>query len=432
MAQNVTIENDACKIIIGLEGAKIKEFSLKQNGLNPIHNEYTHFVCFDRWGPSEDEGIPQHGNAHTITWQLNQAPTEKSDCIYSEMSGSLPVVKLKMNRKIVLDKTAAVARVVEEITNLNDVDKVFNLVQHPSIGPPFLDETTIVDTKVVRGISQEDVKTSPPDSSQIITWPEAIVDGKARDLRTITATSEYDGGVVSFILNKNEEFGWVTAVNASRGLLLGYLWPVSEYPWLNLWYMSYGNQTVARGLEFGTTGLHQAWSVVLERDSLLGEPIYETVAVNDTICKSYIMFQTEIPNDFKGVESVEYNNNQIRIYEYGSDPDRNIELNLSSDLTGVTEGSNHRIPSKIELNQNYPNPFNSRTNISYYVTEKDHIRMDLYDVSGHHVRTLVNEELPQGHHSMIVDMDGLPGGVYLYRLQIGDHEQVTQKLTYVK
>jgi hypothetical protein len=151
-AQNVTIENEQCKLVINLTGAIIKEFSLKENQLNPIH-EFGHFLCFDRWGPSEDAGIPWHGNGHKVDWTLNQSPEEEGNAFITEMSGSLPIVKLKMNRKVYLDKTAPVARIVEKITNQNSVEKVFNVVQHATLGQPFLDESTLVDTKVDSGFS---------------------------------------------------------------------------------------------------------------------------------------------------------------------------------------------------------------------------------------------------------------------------------------
>lgn len=431
MAQDIIIENEACRLVTNLRGAKMKEFSLKAIGLNPIH-EYAHFICFDRWGPSEDDGIPWHGNGQRITWQLNQDPVERQKYFYAEISGILPVVNLKMNRKIYLDKTAPVARVVEKITNPNEIEKVFNLVQHPTIGAPFLDETTIVDTKVLQGFSQKDVIDSQPDTSQLVQWPQAFIDGKHRDLRYLNGTPNYEDAVVSFIPDKNDSFGWVTAMNASQGFLIGYLWEVSDYPWLNFWLMSNNNKPEARGLEFGTTGLHQPWSVVLERDSLLGQRLYETIDAHDSVAKSYVMFLAEIPNDFKGVESVAYDSSRIRIFEYDSDPDRTVELKLSAELTDVSDMFYRHTPDQITLEQNYPNPFNSRTKISFSVPVRAPVSMNLYDITGRHIKTLLDSEMTQGHHTITLEMEGLPGGIYLCQLQAGDHRQLTQKLTYIK
>lgn len=114
-----------------------------------------------------------------------------------------------MTRKICLDRSVAVARIIEDITNQNDVEKVFNVVQHATLDQPFLDESTIVDTKVDSKFNQEYVKTSNPTPDQIIGWLEAYVDVKTRDLRHLKAESDYDQVVVKYILNKNDENGWI-------------------------------------------------------------------------------------------------------------------------------------------------------------------------------------------------------------------------------
>ncbi len=137
---------------------------------------------------------------------------------FAEMSCLLPIVKLGMNRKIYLSEHSSVFKVVEEISNHNDSAKVFNLVQHPTIGAPFLDETTIVDTEVDSGYSQ--AGNLPPTPADVFTWPEAVVDGDSTDLRYLTGDHSWWQSVVSFTLDEKEESSWVTAVNPSLKLMV--------------------------------------------------------------------------------------------------------------------------------------------------------------------------------------------------------------------
>jgi hypothetical protein len=234
-------------------------------------------------------------------------------------------------------------------------------------------------------------------------------------------------------LNKNDEHGWITAINASKGLLLGYLWSIAEYPWLNLWLMVQNHEPEARGLEFGTTGLHQPWSVIMARGSIFDEPIYQTIAVGDTITKSYLMFLAPIPDDFKGVENVEFANDKISIFEYGLDPARTIILALQDGITSVEDQDGQsQIPRAVSLSQNYPNPFNGETVIKYYIPGKKSVKIEIYDLRGQKIDTLVNEEQNAGYHSVSFNADGLSSGIYLYRLQTDNYRGVTKKLIYVK
>jgi hypothetical protein len=328
-AQTITLDNGIAKMDVSLNGGIIKEISLHSIDINPIHS-YGHFICFDHWGPSTPEeealGIPFHGNGSKIRWTLIHGPGQDDQTNIVEMSCLLPVVKLGMNRKIYQSTSAPVFKIVEEISNHNDSRKVFNLVQHPTIGAPFLDETTLVDTRVDSGFSQNG--TLPPAPGDIITWPEALVDGDNTDLRFLSTDHSWSSSVVTFILDEKEEYGWVTAVNPSLNLMIGYIWPASDYPWLNLWMQIQKGAPFARGLEMGSTGLHQTWPVVLEMDTIFGRKLYEELDMDETIIKSYYTFLSEVPSDYRGVASVSLINDTIKVEEYGMDPGRSIHLDI--------------------------------------------------------------------------------------------------------
>ncbi|MDZ7797849.1 MAG: T9SS type A sorting domain-containing protein [Candidatus Marinimicrobia bacterium] len=82
------------------------------------------------------------------------------------------------------------------------------------------------------------------------------------------------------------------------------------------------------------------------------------------------------------------------------------------------------IPSEFELSQNYPNPFNPVTIIAYKLPENAGVQMNVYDMSGRKVRTLVNEYANAGSYEVHFDASDLPSGVYFYRLSAGNYSTV--------
>ncbi|RMF58053.1 MAG: T9SS C-terminal target domain-containing protein, partial [Calditrichaeota bacterium] len=84
-----------------------------------------------------------------------------------------------------------------------------------------------------------------------------------------------------------------------------------------------------------------------------------------------------------------------------------------------------QIPDRITLLQNYPNPFNSETTIPFVLSgsRRFRVRMEIYNILGQRVRSLLNTVLPGGEHSVRWDgrNDGgnpVASGVYIYRLRV--------------
>jgi len=76
-----------------------------------------------------------------------------------------------------------------------------------------------------------------------------------------------------------------------------------------------------------------------------------------------------------------------------------------------------------ELLQNFPNPFNPGTIIAYEVSEKSNVILELFDILGRKVATLVDRIEERGHHQIEFDGSNYASGVYLYRLCIGRFSQ---------
>ena len=72
------------------------------------------------------------------------------------------------------------------------------------------------------------------------------------------------------------------------------------------------------------------------------------------------------------------------------------------------------------LQQNYPNPFSTTTTISFEIPEPGHVSLNVYNVLGEQVASLVNEMRPAGLHEASWNPENLPSGTYFYRLEAGD------------
>ena len=87
-------------------------------------------------------------------------------------------------------------------------------------------------------------------------------------------------------------------------------------------------------------------------------------------------------------------------------------------------GKRNRFPLAAQLHQNYPNPFNPTTTISFDLTEKQFVKLEIYNVRGQFVKRLLEKELPAGGYQ--VNWDGrdeggntVSSGLYIYRIQAG-------------
>lgn len=134
---------------------------------------------------------------------------------------------------------------------------------------------------------------------------------------------------------------------------------------------------------------------------------------NSTVRKNYSFTDKNLAkgNYNYRLKQVDYNGN----YEY---------FNLSA---LVTVG----VPSKFELSQNYPNPFNPVTNISFSLPVDAQVNLVVYDMSGKEVARLVNEFRPAGFYDVSFNASNLASGIYFYKLQANNMQQI-KKMTVIK
>jgi choice-of-anchor B domain-containing protein len=105
---------------------------------------------------------------------------------------------------------------------------------------------------------------------------------------------------------------------------------------------------------------------------------------------------------------------------------------LGSELV-LLEDSNPELPANCALGKNYPNPFNLSTTIPYQIAESGDVQIDIYNMLGQKVRTLLKENVDAGIHEVVWEGRNdfgifMSSGVYLYRIQAGDFLQVRKMI----
>ena len=88
--------------------------------------------------------------------------------------------------------------------------------------------------------------------------------------------------------------------------------------------------------------------------------------------------------------------------------------------------------AKIKTHAVYPNPFSSTTNIEFDLQEDSEVTLELYNLNGQHIQTLLDERRGSGHHMIEWKApEGIPAGIYIYRLNAGE-DKVNGKLVLLK
>jgi len=100
---------------------------------------------------------------------------------------------------------------------------------------------------------------------------------------------------------------------------------------------------------------------------------------------------------------------------------------LAPDVTSINHNSNISI-NTYYLGQNYPNPFNPSTNIEFTLPKPEYVELKIYNILGKEVSTLVSKKLNQGNHTYNLDGRLLASGVYFYRIDAGEFQDVKKMI----
>lgn len=92
-------------------------------------------------------------------------------------------------------------------------------------------------------------------------------------------------------------------------------------------------------------------------------------------------------------------------------------------ITAV-ERTLENIPTSFALFQNYPNPFNPTTQIRFSLPEDGHVTLEIFDLMGRRVETLLDRKFQAGFHSVTFDASRLPTATYFYKVQAGGFVEI--------
>ncbi|MFH1197247.1 MAG: T9SS type A sorting domain-containing protein [bacterium] len=111
-------------------------------------------------------------------------------------------------------------------------------------------------------------------------------------------------------------------------------------------------------------------------------------------------------------------------------PDLKAIWDAGGTIIGVNDPDS-QLPTEFTLNQNYPNPFNPTTRIEYSLPVQSQVKLEVFNVLGKHIATLINRTQEAGSHSISFDASDLSSGIYFYKLTSQDNV-ITKKMMLLK
>ena len=152
--------------------------------------------------------------------------------------------------------------------------------------------------------------------------------------------------------------------------------------------------------------------------------------------------ESDVENEWEMVAFIEGhgNSNSPKIYSF---TDKNlvggskfmyrlkqIDIDGTFEYTDAVEVE--VLPTKYELFQNYPNPFNPSTNIKFSLPEDTKLAINIYNLLGERVATVLNEELKAGFHQIEFNSNSagysLASGVYIYSIESNNFSKVKKMI----
>lgn len=320
MSQKLQINNKQITLKLHLNGGSVislkhaekpdtdvLNFSFTKKQMREIGNTGApfkgHFICCPYWG-SSGTNQPWHGPFAAGKWQKESAT--KNSLVLASLYKQYG---LAMRKEIQLHDSLPVFRVREKIENVISTPVAYNLVQHPTLQAPFLNDKTVIQTNAAKGLLQDDLVAGH--LKQVSGWP-LIKKGKQKiDMGKSIGQQSV---VASFAMPKQEKLGWVTAYSPAHELLFGYCWYIADYNWLNIWKQVEKDKTIYTGLEFGTTGIHlNLYATMQHYAESLGCNNYQLLAPQTQVTKTYWAFLFPVKRSKQGVKNIRIINDEQKI-----------------------------------------------------------------------------------------------------------------------
>lgn len=286
-----------------------------------------HMLCFPTFGsPTQSEiqhGFTYHGEALTAVWNEVRPPHLSPTQITIYCGADLVEAQYRVDRAVTLHANETVVFIEEWIENLASFDRPFNRIQHPTFGSPFVSPgKNMLDIPGTRGlITHRNAGGTLPSESEF-QWPFVTDhEGTALSLRPFqsarNSTTYYP-----VLLDPARLMSYFTLYNVEYPLLIGYIFPTSDNPWIVDWQdhnnvatAPWGGRNIARGIEFGNSPFDEGLRNSVERNSFFATPTYQWIGARQRLKTSFTIFLTATRSGFCGVQDVQPRSGQIVIIE---------------------------------------------------------------------------------------------------------------------
>jgi hypothetical protein len=142
-----------------------------------------------------------------------------------------------------------------------------------------------------------------------------------------------------------------------------------------------------------------------------------------------VKYWDDTSSDWVTIEStVDEDNNNLT---FTSTDVNNIFVLSADKVTSVNGGSDEVVPTAFNLSQNYPNPFNPSTKITYSLGNNSNVTLNVYNIVGEKVATLVSGYQNAGVYTVNFDATHFSSGVYFYELK-ADAIRLVKKMSLLK
>ena len=185
-----------------------------------------------------------------------------------------------------------------------------------------------------------------------------------------------------------------------------------------------GNQIYSLGVDLNGDNITEFYVLGYEGT---GSPYRQSFKIIDII-NNNILFERNDPNfsySFPSIWDVDNDGILEAVFSKYDYPSLTA-YSLESVNTGVTSSAPGEAPfMRFELEQNYPNPFNPSTTIEYTLNSSDNVQLQIYDIKGEMIKTLVNDFQNSGNYKVIWNGtnsrgERLTSGVYFYSIKSGN------------
>jgi len=256
------------------------------------------------------------------------------------------------------------------------------------------------------------------DSSGTFTWSNSFGSGSYDDF---TSAAEDDDGNLYFT-GTTESSGdrnlWVVKTDSAGNHILTKTYGGTLWEWgQDIKRTTDGNFILTGYSQSNSTSLRQLWILKIDEQC---DTLWTKLFTSVNGSEGYSIIQTT-DNGFAVTGTA------------GSSvtgPDVWVIRLLEEGVTSINEYSS-QIPGEFYLEQNYPNPFNPTTKLSFVISHQSFVTLNVYDLLGNKIATLINEDIPAGNYHLNFNADELTSGVYFYQLKTNNMVQ-TKKMILIK